>query len=382
MKILFISNYYTHHQQPLCEALDALTAHNFTFVATEPFPEERKQMGWNENPNVPFVKEYEAMVREGSNDILDADIVLLGSAPLAIVQERLNAHKLVFLYAERIYKSGYQPLKWLPRIYRFWMRYGRHRSLYLLCASAYSAVDYAIHGTFLGKTYRWGYFPETKLYELSALMKQKEPVKILWCGRFLDWKHPEAAVEVARRLKADGCSFQMEMIGTGEKANALQQQVRAAKLSDCVHFSGAVPAEEVRMHMETAGIYLFTSDFHEGWGAVLNEAMNSGCAVVASHAIGSVPFLLEHGRNGLICRNGDPDGFYRNVKYLLEHPQQQKQLGEQAYRTITHMWNAEKAAERLIALAEELQSKGQCNQYQSGPCSRAPVIWNNWFKGK
>lgn len=49
-------------------------------------------------------------------------------------------------------------------------------------------------------------------------------------------------------------------------------------------------ASEVRSYMEKADIYLFTSDFNEGWGAVLNESMNSGCAVVASHAIGSVPF--------------------------------------------------------------------------------------------
>jgi hypothetical protein len=37
-----------------------------------------------------------------------------------------------------------------------------------------------------------------------------------------------------------------------------------------------MPPEEVRVHMEQSNIYLFTSDFGEGWGAVLNEAMNSG----------------------------------------------------------------------------------------------------------
>jgi glycosyltransferase involved in cell wall biosynthesis len=58
--------------------------------------------------------------------------------------------------------------------------------------------------------------------------------------------------------------------------------------------------EAVRDHMEAADIFLFTSDFNEGWGAVLNESMNSACAVVASHAIGSVPFLLKDGENGFI----------------------------------------------------------------------------------
>lgn len=379
MKILFISNYYTHHQQPLCEALDELTEHNFTFVSTEPFPEERRRLGWNMQENVPFVKEYGDFIRQDTDGILHADLVILGSAPISLVQQRLKARKLVFFYAERVYKSGYQMLKWLPRLYRFWMRYGRHRSMYLLAASGYTAADYAIHGTFLGKTYQWGYFPAAKEYELSALMAHKDPKKILWCGRFLDWKHPETAITIARRLKAEGYPFQLEIIGTGEMEETLKHQTFAEGLSDCVSFLGAVSSDRVRSHMETAGIYLFTSDFREGWGAVLNEAMNSGCAVVASHAIGSVPFMLKHSENGLIYQNGDLEGLYRYVKALLDDPQRQKQLGEKAYRTVADLWNANVAAERLIKLTEEIQSKGCCECYQNGPCSKAPVIWNHWF---
>lgn len=379
MKILFISNYYTHHQQPLCEALDQLTNHQFTFLATEPFSEERRQLGWNRQVDVPFVKEYEEYLHQNSAAIVDADLVILGNAPLDVVWERLKVHKLVFFYAERVYKNGYQVLKWLPRLYRFWKRYGRHCSMYLLAASGYTTVDYAIHGVFLGKAYRWGYFPKTNKYILPELMSRKNPAKILWCGRFLDWKHPEAALVVARQLKADGYSFQMDIIGMGEMDTQLKERVVAEGLSDCVSFLGSMPADQVRSHMEAAGIYLFTSDFHEGWGAVLNEAMNSGCAVVASHAIGSVPFLLEHERNGLVYRNGDLDGLCQHVKALLDAPQRQMQLGENAYRTITTVWNAEEAATRLVKLTEAIQSKGCCEQYQNGPCSKAPVIWNHWF---
>ena len=81
---------------------------------------------------------------------------------------------------------------------------------------------------------------------------------------------------------------------------------------------GAMPPEEVRRHMEKADIYLFTSDFNEGWGAVLNESMNSGCAVVASHAIGSVPFLIKNGENGLIYENGNQLDLEKQVLRLLE----------------------------------------------------------------
>ena len=106
--------------------------------------------------------------------------------------------------------------------------------------------------------------------------------------------------------------------------------------------------------MEAADIFLFTSDFNEGWGAVLNEAMNSACAVVASHAIGSVPFLLHEGENGLIYKNGDENGLLDRVVQLIEQPEMRKRLGRKAYQTLTEQWNAEIAAERFLQLSEAL----------------------------
>lgn len=376
MKWIFLSNYYTHHQSAFCRELDAITEHGFSFLETEEFSEERRHLGWRAEKDADFVKAYEA----SEDDLCGADAVILGSAPRAVILPRLHRGGLTFLYAERVFKSGYQRIKRLPRMITFWLRYGRYKNLYLLCASAYTAHDYGIHGAFVGKSYKWGYFPETIHYKIEDLMAKKDPARILWCGRFLDWKHPDYAIEIARRLKEDGYSFEMELIGTGAQEETLKKQVRESGLEPWVKFSGAVPPEEVRKHMELAGIYLFTSDFHEGWGAVLNESMNSGCAVVASHAIGAVPYLVKHRENGLIYQNGDVADLYEKVKYLLDHPVEQRRLGTKAYRTITDLWNGELAAQRLLRLAQEIQNHGSCELYDDGPCSAAPMLKNDWFK--
>jgi glycosyltransferase involved in cell wall biosynthesis len=139
---------------------------------------------------------------------------------------------------------------------------------------------------------------------------------------------------------------------------------------------------EVRGHMEKAGVYLVTSDFNEGWGAVLNESMNSGCAVVASHAAGAVPFLMKHGENGLVYENGNAEDLYRKVKAVLLDPERQRELGRNAYRTVTELWNANTAAERFMIFAQEIEEKGYCDLFDDGPCSPAPIIKNNWFKEK
>jgi len=103
---------------------------------------------------------------------------------------------------------------------------------------------------------------------------------------------------------------------------------------------------------------------------VLNESMNSGCAVVASRAIGAVPFLVEDNGNGMIYPSCNVDALFGKVKTLLEDPDQQRKLGAAAYETMTEVWNGEVAAQRLCRLIEELLQNGKPNLYKTGPCSR------------
>ena len=46
MKIVFVSNYYNHHQSAVSMALDKLTNGQYTFIQTEPMSEERLKLGY------------------------------------------------------------------------------------------------------------------------------------------------------------------------------------------------------------------------------------------------------------------------------------------------------------------------------------------------
>ena len=144
-------------------------------------------------------------------------------------------------------------------------------------------------------------------------------------------------------------------------------------LNDRVYLLGPMPPEEVRKHMEQANIYVFTSDYVEGWGAVLNEAMNSGCACIASHAIGSAGFLIKDNSNGLIYENNNIDDLYEKTLMLIKDREYCKKLGINAYKTITNTWNAKVAAERFLILAKALE-EGKDTPFVEGPCSKAIPI--------
>ena len=102
--------------------------------------------------------------------------------------------------------------------------------------------------------------------------------------------------------------------------------------------------------------------------------MNSGCAVAADNGIGAVPFLLKHGYNGLVYRNGNRRELKKQLLTLCRDDELRKRLGKNAYLTIEKEWNPIEAAKRLYNFCEGLM-EGETRICRSGPLSRAPMIW-------
>lgn len=385
MKIAFVSNFYNHHQSSFSCCMDELTDHNYSFIATEPMDEERKAMGWDGICLPNFVIDYNENPTECAKVIGEADVVIFGSAPYELIESRLKAGKLTIIYSERLYKTSYQVWKLPLRLWRFWKKYGRYKNLYLLCASAYCAADYAKTYTFLNKAYKWGYFPPFDKRDGFEPLLRKKPTKtieILYVSRLIPLKHPELPLQVASKLMEENISFHLTMIGNGEMKQEIEKNVGSQGLSDRVTMIDSLPSDKVRNYMDKANIFLFTSDRNEGWGAVMNESMGSACAVVASSEIGSVPFLVDDGKNGLIYEGGNFEDLYQKVKKLCSDRTFREHLGAEAYRNIADMWNAETASKRLLLLLEDLHSRGTSNRFQSGPCSKAKILKDGWYRCK
>lgn len=370
MKVVFLSNYYTHHQKPFSEQMFVQTNGDYIFFETAKMDQERIDMGWGiKKPE--YVKNFYDNEKENKKILEQASCVIFGSAPFGLIKTRIKEGKLTFKYSERPLKKGIELHKFIPRLIKWNFQFKNAKSLYLLCASAYTASDYRKFGLFKKKAFKWGYFPESKEYDnVSDLIESKEKNSILWCGRFLSLKHPELAIDVAKCLKADGYNFRLNIIGTGVNEEKLRTLIIENNLETEIKMLGSMSPEEVRKHMEKSEIYLFTSDRNEGWGAVLNESMNSACAVVACKDIGAVPYLIKDGINGYVYNYGDFKTLYQNVKSLLDNNEKRKEISVNAYKTITEEWNAKIAAERVLKLIDSYNGKSlDLEMFKEGPCS-------------
>lgn len=384
MKVVFLSNFYNHHQSELCEQLHKQTGGDFYFIQYRKMSEERGKLGWGQQEVPSYVVNAfgdEQQAKYAQTLINEADVLILG-ADEKKVEQRLIDGKLTFKYTERIYKEQNSVLRRIVHSIRYRIEFCRYKNFYLLCAGAYVSMDFWRNGVFHNKAYKWGYFPAVKRYErIKAIVEKKERNSILWVGRFIEYKHPEIVVEIAKKLKNEGVDFHIRMIGIGELEEKIRSNILDEGLQGEITMCGAMSPDEVRSYMEKSSIFLFTSDFGEGWGAVLNESMNSGCAVVASHAIGAAPYLVRDGINGCLYRNGNYESLYNKVVTLLKNKEYCSQLGLKAYDTITNEWNAEIAAKRFIQLSKSLLVKG-CRpiNFEKGICSSAERMANDWYE--
>lgn len=379
MKLAFYCNHLNHHQVRVADELYKFLGSDYFFIATLSRNKDSLKGGidYSSRPYcVLAVESYEAheMAMELART---ADVCVFGacSQEYAVERARQKNCGLSFEMGERWLKRG-----WInvlsPTLRRWWMNYMRYyhnKPFYKLCSSAFAAKDDNRLGAYQGKHFKWGYFTGVKTdinVEASPDASTTEITPLMWCSRFLSWKHPELAVKLAKRLKDEGYRFVLDFYGSGEVEQKTRDMAESLGLQNVVRFHGAIPNEQVLKEMRQHKVFVFTSDRFEGWGAVANEAMSQGCALVGSNAIGSVPYLIEHGKNGMVFKSGDVDSLTRCVKELLNNPSLLDSIRHNAVKTLQTMWSPAVAARNLLQLIDDLQNGRSCS-IEKGPCSKA-----------
>ena len=380
MTFTFVSNYINHHQIPLCDALYRELGEDYTFIQTMPMEQERVDMGWSVDVRqLSYVRclyeeEYECLKR-----IAESDVVLFGWTEREdLAADRLASGKLTLRVSERLYREGQWKVispRGLAAKYREHIKY-RRQNVCMLCAGAYTASDFQLIGAYPGKMFKWGYFTKLRTYseeQFNAMKPQDGVMHIVWAGRFIPLKHPEYAVRLAKTLRDRGYKFCVHMLGDGELEPKIRHDAESLGLTECFRFYGYTAPEQVRDVMEKCHIHLFTSNYLEGWGAVINEGMNSGCVEVVNAQVGAAPYLIRHGENGLVYPNDRYESMEELVLKLFDNWDEYKMMGRAAYETIRDIWNAEHAAQELLRFTKRLM-QGDIIPAETGPLSTAPAI--------
>lgn len=379
MKIVFVSIALNIHQVGVADELYRLCGQNFWFIETKETGDDQSKGGSNDEF---FKRSYLIRTANGQTSIntalhiiREADVMIYGAAPIMYLKERVKTGKLTFVNSERWLKKGVLNLLSLNLIRQqlFYHTHCHKKPVYALCSSAYAASDFSKLFSFRNRCFKWGYFtavPEIDIENIRKARRKDSAVKILWVARFLQLKHPERMLQLASLLRSSDVDFSIDMIGVGPEYGKIASQIQKGGLQDHVHLLGQLPNSEVMEAMRTHDIFCFTSDKNEGWGAVLNEAMSSGCCPVSSIETGSTPFLIKDGVNGFSFDLKKKDDLFEKVLWLIKHPKERENMSIEAYKTIHDIWSPANAAKQLYKLCEAILA-GQQITISEGPVSEA-----------
>lgn len=140
-----------------------------------------------------------------------------------------------------------------------------------------------------------GYFVEPSTLEtlpcrqISNIEPQTSRIlRVLWMGRMIDWKRVDTLVKaVGLANQSADHPIALTLVGDGPEKVRLQRLARTQ-----VAFYPPVSISRVRQIMHEHDVYVLASDGGEGWGAVVNEALEEEMCVLGTYEAGASATML------------------------------------------------------------------------------------------
>ena len=176
---------------------------------------------------------------------------------------------------------------------------------------------------------------------------------VLCVGNWVARKGVHSLLDAFARLPAEAAT--LHLVGD-DRADPrytarLRARLRQPDLAGRVIVRGPLPREDVAALYDAADVFVLPS-IKEPYGTVYGEAMAAGLPVVGWRA-GNLPYLIENGREGLLCDPGDVEGLARALERLADDEPLRRQLGDGARRRALTLPTWEEAAALFFAAVRE-----------------------------
>jgi len=141
--------------------------------------------------------------------------------------------------------------------------------------------------------------------------KKPSPLTMVTAGRLVSWKGIDVLIDAMQELSV----WHLVILGDGPEMDNLKEKVATMSLGSRVHFLGRVSREDCFGWCTAADAFVLNTHF-ESFSYQIVEAMYSGTPVITTN-VGSIPELIESGREGLLFDPDDTDALVAAVKSVV-----------------------------------------------------------------
>jgi glycosyltransferase involved in cell wall biosynthesis len=160
-------------------------------------------------------------------------------------------------------------------------------------------------------------------------------------GRLAEVKRQDLLIRAIAVLKNTFPDVRLLLVGDGDQRTRLETLAGELDVTDRIHFAGYQSRPEE--YLRAMDIFALTSR-SEGFPVSLLEAWVAGLPIVCS-AVGGIPDVVTHERNGLLFPSGDETALVAHFTRLLNDPAFGRSLGDDGNRTVRNLYSLNRVAD-------------------------------------
>ena len=183
-----------------------------------------------------------------------------------------------------------------------------------LAVSIFAVEYFELSGVKSSKIYRFGYFREVKRFVQKPL--NNEIIQLIFVGQLIERKGIITLLETTKIVARTNQSFHLTIVGSGELEIFLKELIIKNQLQNIVTLWGTINSGNITDYIEKADLLILPSVF-DGWGMVINEALQSHVPVLISNQCGAKE-LVKHDKNGLIFQHNNIESLTENLQKFLD----------------------------------------------------------------
>jgi glycosyltransferase involved in cell wall biosynthesis len=169
--------------------------------------------------------------------------------------------------------------------------------------------------------------------------------RAVFIGRLSSEKGVDSLVEAWRLLGGD--APELEIIGDGPDLERLSASIKGSTGGALITFTGRLSFEETQKRLASASVLVLPTLCFEGFPMVIREAFALGVPVIASD-IGSIPYIIKDGVNGILFKPGNAAGLAAAVGGFFSSPQGKRDMCVAARAEFDSRYTAEANIETLM----------------------------------
>lgn len=283
--------------------------HSVTFVAKQKMSAERAKQGWA----VPDVGSSKIIITPDEGTAISlahetpADAVHIcqgvraNDAITAVQKVLIKLDRKQFVIMETVDDKGWQGIIKRAVYKHLFHKISPHLSGVL--ANGANTRDWLIkRGVPANKVFPFAYFLPITTDSFPQRSIGSDRYRILFVGQIIERKRLDLLITAISQLKTE--MVELTVIGSGPLENQLKK-LAEVKLPNRVEWIGSLPIDEVKAQMALADCLVLPSK-HDGWGAVVSEALISGTPAICSDTCGAAVVVKASGYGG-VFQSGNID---------------------------------------------------------------------------